>query len=581
MSWYDMGVKEFLNFSRDSSRSSQASPTASRASSRASPTKETRVQSLDESSSSSRRSKRYQTSDVERDHSSESAYKRRRLDSTDDSASHTEVLSSPQFSALLSSLLDEKLGSLKEALSTALAPGTDARDPNTGPAPHVSNGGYEEDSVDAPLLQEVCAEVNRTLDWSKLPDGCQVIDKEGQLALFVWARHEEAPPEWHHLPLVSLQWREDPQVAEGGAFFYRAKSLAQLRSSSSMGPLTPAKFQEAIFSIRRLLDGSVTPEDVFMQPNASGQERSTVVIPMSVTFPYEPYWNKSVSLWERAAASADYVSQTAGANPSTSTPVQVADPHDALAPLLQFLQAPPLSSDPLLPGLKSLSKKKVAKDTRVRKMAETLLSGSFLGLFLASLARQAAASPEELSPQQVGLFLTELATAIEAQALSSRGVARDMLERSVITRMDARREAVASVSASTKTNLLHSSPFSPSLFDKEEARRIMQAAAPRVDIRWPKHLDRLLNISPTQRGCGRGYNPRVPAKAVPRGPPRTTWRPRSTKPREGTSPSFRKGASQTATKKVAPPQQTGQKQVSVSICGVNNQTSSPQLQRSF
>lgn len=199
-------------------------------------------------------------------------------------------------------------------------------------------------------------------------------------------------------------------MAEGGAFFYRAKSLAQLRSSSSLGPLTPAKFQEAIIPIRRLLDGSVTPEDVFQQPNASGQERSTVVTPMSVTFPCEPYWNNSVTLWERATASADYVSQTAGANPSTSTPVHVADPHDALAPLLQFLQAPPLSSDPLLPGLKSLSKKRVARDCRVRKMAETLLSGSFLGIFLASLARQAAASPEELSPQQVALFLSRRST---------------------------------------------------------------------------------------------------------------------------------------------------------------------------
>lgn len=49
--------------------------------------------------------------------------------------------------------------------------------------------------------------------------------------------------------------------------------------------------------------------------------------------------------------------------------------------------------------------------------------------------------------------------------------------------MDLRREATASVSGPTKANLLHSSPFSPSLFDKEEARQIMQAAAPRVDVR--------------------------------------------------------------------------------------------------
>lgn len=200
---------------------------------------------------------------------------------------------------------------------------------------------------------------------------------------------------------------------EGGVFFFRAKSLAQMHASFSQGPLTPVKFQEAMFSIRRLLDGSVTPEAVFRQPYASGRERSTAIIPMSVTSSYEPYWNNSVRLWEYAAASADYVSQTAGADPSTSIPVHVADPHDTLVLLLQFLQAPPLSLDSLLPGLQSLSKDRVAKDSRIRKTAENLLSGSFLSMFLASLARQAAASPEEFSPQQVGLFLTERATALE------------------------------------------------------------------------------------------------------------------------------------------------------------------------
>ena len=144
-------------------------------------------------------------------------------------------------------------------------------------------------------------------------------------------------------------------MTSGGAFFFRAKSLVQMRSSSSNSPLTPAKFQEAMFSICRLLDGSVTPETVFRQANASGRERSTVIIPMSVTSSYEPYWNNSARLWESAAASADYVSQTAGADPSTPIPVHVADPHDTLAPLLQFLQAPPLSLDPLLPGLRHLS----------------------------------------------------------------------------------------------------------------------------------------------------------------------------------------------------------------------------------
>lgn len=150
-----------MNFSRDSSRSSQPSPSAYRSSSRASSILGTRILSLEESPPSSRGSKRCQTSDhVERAHSNESSHKRRRLESTSDSASHMEVLSSPQFSSLLSSLLDEKLGPLKEALSTALALGIDARDlnsssrtqdfqPDDGPAPHVSNDGLEEDSMDA------------------------------------------------------------------------------------------------------------------------------------------------------------------------------------------------------------------------------------------------------------------------------------------------------------------------------------------------------------------------------------------------------------------------------------------------
>ena len=584
MSWQDKEVKEFLNFSRDSSRS--------RSSSRASSTSETRSRSVEEIPSSSRTSKRHRSpSHVERALSKEPSEKRSRRSSPERSITHLDLLNSPQFSSLLSTMLDEKLGALKEALSTPSTPGLVTCDQDTmpqtqevqlneGPASDVSNNDAEAELMDVPLLHEVCAEVNKTLEWSRLPEGCQVLDKEGQFALYVWARREGEPPEWHHLPLVSIQWREDPLVTEDGAFFFRAKSLAQMRSASSQSPLTPAKFQEAMFSIRRLIDGSITPETVFQHPNASGRERSTVIIPMSVTSLYEPYWNNSTRLWECAATSADYVSQTTGADPSTSIPVHVADPQDTLAPLLQFLQAPPLSLDPLLPGLKPPSKSSVTKDSRSRKTAETLLSGSFLGLFLANLTRQAAATTEELSPQQMALFLTELATVLEAQALSSRGVARDMLEKAVIARMNARREAATSVSASTKANLLHSSPFSPSLFDKEEARQILQAAAPRVEIKWPKHLGQFPQFSPTQRGRGRGFGSKTPAKALSRAPPRSSWRPKSSKPREGPSQPPRKGFSQATTKRATTFQQTGRKEVSDSSF-VTNGKSLPQLRQGF